>query len=319
MALALMLIYRSRVQRRWLLIAGFVSIAWFIIGYFAYKSEPRSIRVGDSLFSYLGAKDPVAILRNRIPEPLHSFAEVARTLISRPQLIWTLLFESPYPEALGSKSELHWAVLWSGGWSFFWKPIALILLLPVYVYKLLPSNYQVWGTLHHYSTEFAAMLPIAVLWAAERWKGHYTLWLALVGGALGAHVMNLSLLPGRYSLWYEKERHEWYRLYHYTSPYCYPRIHEGLRLIPRDASVAALNRLYPHIPPREKYYIYPTDEPVDYIALLWYDPNPWPLSVKEFDEHIKALHQSPEWEKIWDRDGLLIFKRKKSSTAQAAR
>lgn len=317
MAVVLMIIYRKPFQRRWLLIAACISLAWFFIGYYVYKPDSRSISRMQALFSYLGARNPLAVMQGQAPSPEYSLAAIARTIISRPQLVWTLLLESPHPEAVGVKAELHWSVLWSGGWSFLWKPVALVLLLPVYIYKLLAESYLIWGTLYQYSIEFAAILPIAVLWAAERWKGHYTFWLALAAGALGAHIMNLSLLSARYSLWYQGDHYRWYRIYHYTSRYCYPKIHEGLRLIPRDASVAASSRLLPHIPPREKYYILPLHTPVDYVAMLQYDPNPWPLSPKDYQKHIDSLSRSPEWEKIWDREGLLIFKRKKSPLTQA--
>ncbi|MCS7152908.1 MAG: DUF2079 domain-containing protein [Bacteroidia bacterium] len=311
--------YRKAEERRWLALAGAVAALWFVLAYFLYKGGEKSVsRL--SLYAYLGAKDPLSIFRGEAPMPDFSFTAVAKTIFLRPQLIWTLLFESPSadPHTIGIKSELHWTVLWSGGWSFIFQPIALILLLPVYLYKMLSADYQLWGTLLHYNMEFAAVLPIAVLWAAERWRGQLSFWIALGGGALGAHAINLSLLDGRYSKWYDPERHRWYSQKHYCSPYSYKKIHEGLRLIPREAPVSALSQLAPHIPPRTGYYHYPAIQDAQYIALLRGSTNPWPLSPQELAQHIQNLESSPEWEKVWDKDSLIIFRRK-SSPEKAAR
>lgn len=318
MALLLMLVYRTAEQRRLLWWGLAVSGVWFVVSYFLYKGGEGSVsRL--TLYSHLASHDPIAVLQGRENRPEFSFIRVVRTILFRPQLIWSLLFESPYPEAFtfGIKSELHWSVLWSGGWSFAFQPLFLIMLLPVYLYKLLAIDYQLWGTLNHYSVEFAALLPIAVLWTAERWRGSWKFWGALVGGALGAHIMNISLLDHRYSKWYDPARHRWYKCEHYKSPqgYNYQKIHEGLRIIPREAAVSATSRLAPHIPARYEYYHFPSIKRAEYIALLRNDPNPWPLSPTQLNQYIESLERSPDWEKVWDRDQLVIFRRRSAPKA----
>ncbi|GIV25384.1 MAG: hypothetical protein KatS3mg026_1076 [Bacteroidia bacterium] len=47
-----------------------------------------------------------------------------------------------------------------------------------------------------------------------------------------------------------------------------------------------------------------------YIALLREDPHPWPLDPGTLGKEIRALERSQAWEKIWDRDGLVIFRRR---------
>ncbi|MEN3039998.1 MAG: DUF2079 domain-containing protein [Bacteroidia bacterium] len=304
-------IYRKSENRKWLFWAGIGALVWFVVSYFLYKGGEKGLsRL--NLYAYLAAHDPVAVLQGREPVPSFSFLRVAKTILLRPQLVWTLLFDTPYPEMVGVKPELHWTVLWSGGWSFVFQPVFLLLLLPVYMYKLLSADPLLWGTLYHYGMEFAAMLPIAVLWSAERWRGSAWFWIFLVGGALGAHLMNISLLDSRYSKWYDPERHRWYSPKHYRSIYCYSKIHEGLRIIPREAAVSAVSRLAPHIPPRKEYYHFPACKQAEYIALLRNDPNPWPISTAELNRFIDSLEKSPNWQKVWDRDLLVIFRRRHS-------
>ncbi|MCS7188563.1 MAG: DUF2079 domain-containing protein [Bacteroidia bacterium] len=306
----LMWIYRSREQRRWLLIGTAVALIWFVIGYFLYKGGEKGLsRL--YLYAYLGAKDPLAVVEGRETSVSFSFFSVVKTILLRPQFIWTLLFESPRLDP--STFELHWAVLWSGGWSFAVEPAFLLLLLPVYLYKLLSADYLLWGTLYHYSMEFAAILPLAVLWTAERWKGRWPFYAVLVGGALGAHFMSFSLMDSRYSKWYDPLRHRWYSREHYCSPYSYWKIHEGLKVIPREASVSAAATLIPHIPARLEYYHFPATKHVDYIALLRHNTAPWPLTPAEMEKYIDSLERAPQWEKIWDRHKLVIFRRKKGS------
>lgn len=310
-SLILLLVYRHSEQRRLLLYFLAIAGVWFVSGYYLYKGGEGGVsRL--SVYEYLASQDPIGVLQGKGEKEPFSLQKVAKTILLRPQLIWTLLFESPYPDMVGVKSELHWAVLWSGGWSFWFSPIWLAILVPVYLYKLLFSDPQIWGTLYHYSMEYAAILPIAVLWAVQRWRGTVWFWVALIGSALAAHIMNLSLLDHRYSKWYGPDTHRWYSERHYRSFYCYPKIHEGLKLIPRDAPVSAVSRLVPHIPPREEYYHFPAHKQADYIALLRNDPNPWPLSKAQLYAFIDSVEKLPSWEKVWDRDQLVIFRRKKS-------
>ncbi len=319
LSLSLLFAYKSSKKQRLLLWLAGLTTAWFALTYVLFKKGPQ-LHSAFSAYEYLAAEDPLAALQGKETVSDPSIGKILRTILLKPQLIWSLLFESTHPDlaTFGIKSELHWAVLWSGGWSFIFQPIFLILLIPVYLYKLLPDRYSIWGTLYHYNTEFAAILPIAVLWTAERWRGSWRFWVALIGGALGAHLMNFSLLDHCYSKWYDSARHRWYQCEHYhpLQGYDYEKIHEGLKLIPREAGVSASSRLAPHIPARLEYYHFPVVGKAEYIALLRNDPGPWPLTPAELTCHIDSLEHSPYWEKIWDKDQLVIFRRRSADKSK---
>lgn len=315
MALGLCFFYPDLERRKRLLAMAGVAALWFLAGHLFYKAQhvPLSSSRTAHLYGYLAASNPVAAANGRETLPEFSYMRVLRTFLTRPQLIWSLLLESPLddPQYRFIKSELYWALLWAGGWSFLFYPLFLFLLVPIIFYKTLSVDPMQWGILWQYSVEFVPFMPFAVLHAAQRWKGRRGFWLALAGGAIGAHIMNWHLSQAPYSVWFSPENNRWYQCRHYFSVYSYEKVHEGLKLIPREASVVATNRLLPHIPPRPRYYIWPAGgAQADYIALLREDPHPWPLDPGTLGKEIRALERSQAWEKIWDRDGLVIFRRR---------
>lgn len=301
------LLYREKWHRKVFLVCVGLVVGWSITSHLLYTGGSSRL----NLYAYLNSSDPIAAFRGLSEHRGFSYGAMLRLFLSRPQLIWTLLWESPVEAGWGIKSELHWAVLWSGGWAFFFQPLFLVMLLPVYLYKLLASDFQIWGILHHYSLEYAVILPIATLFAVSRWRGKPLYWIGLIGGIIGAHGISTLLHTHPYSKWYDATRHQWYKKEHYTSLYCYSLIHEGLKVIPREVPVSAVSRLLPHIPPREGYYHFPAVKQAEYLALLREDPNPWPFPPGEpYKKYIDSVSASPFWEKVWDRDKLVIFRRR---------
>ncbi|RMF52694.1 MAG: DUF2079 domain-containing protein, partial [Bacteroidetes bacterium] len=318
MALGLCFFYKDAERRKRLLGMSLAAALWFVIGHALFGKHTEGVPVSASrtehLYGYLAASDPVAAVNGRVPVPEFSYVRILRTFLNRPQLIWSLLFESPFDDGQYRfiKSELYWALLGSGGWSFFFVPLYLILAFPAVLYKVLSAGPAQWGTLAQYSVEFVPLLPLAVLHATERWKEKRRLfWFGLAAGAIGAHSINFAMMNHPYSIWFVEENNVWFSWKHYSPVYSYSCVHEGLALIPREASVAASSRLLPHIPARARYYIWPAGgAQADYIALLREDPNPWPATAQEVAKDISALERSRAWEKIWDKCGLVIFRRR---------
>jgi hypothetical protein len=139
-------------------------------------------------------------------------------------------------------------VILRGGWAFGWMPLLLIPIIPILLYKSLANDYQVWGTLFHYSMEYAVYIPLALaIWLAQVPKNRRAL-LAMMA-VLMTHVWNLRLMEKRVSKWYSPEQMLWYECVHYVSPYRYEEIHKGLAIIPDRSYVMAVTRLLPHLPP----------------------------------------------------------------------
>lgn len=266
-------------------------------------------------YAYLAEPDPLQVLYRQLEDlwggltGSHSMGAIFASLLRKPKLLIVLLFESPHPLYMGIKTELHGSVLLAGGWAFFlgaWP--FLWILLPVYFYKLLAANYFMWGTVHHYSLEFALVLPLAVAWVVYQRKMSPRL---LMIGALLSHATNLALLDSRLSKWYEPERHRFYQLKHYQSPYSYKAIHEGLQKIPPEAPVSALSCLLPHLPMREGLYHFPSVRRAEYLALLEGEQAcSWPMEREAYKKFLDSLDTSAAWEKLWHRDQLRIYRRR---------
>lgn len=155
---------------------------------------------------------------------------------------------------------------------------------------MMAANYCMWGTLHHYSLEFAMLTPILVVWAfRENPLSRFILPLA----ALLAQVMQLSLLDSHGSKWYAPERHRWYARQHYESEYDYATIHEALEPTPSKVPVSAVSCVIPHLPSREKLYHFPSIGEAHYIILLLgQNPCSYLLSPGDYFARVDSLKQS---------------------------
>lgn len=312
--LCFLLIYKGeRKKIRFLVLMSVVTLVWIVVGSFIYMGglSPSSSRA--HLYTYLGDTDPLAVLQQRKPAPPYSTTAILYTLLTRPQLIWTLLFESPIPEGIGIKTETYWAFLWSGGWMAFRYPLILIAFAPVFLYKQLAADLQLWGILFQYSTEFALALPIFFLQAILRWKNTQYFWPIFIINIISSHGITYEMLVHPYSKWSLPEtRIFWKTTHYYSRTYNYAKIHEGLKLIPREARVSACSNLVPHIPPRFGYYLFPHVGDAEYIALLRNNIEMgWPVNFHQMEKKIVELSKDPNWEKIYDKDYLVIFRRKK--------
>ncbi len=216
-------------------------------------------------------------------------------------------------------------------------PLLIIPIIPVMAYKSLAFDYQTWGILRHYSMEYAVYIPLAfVIWLTTKSERNRIYLYAPV--VLMTHVWMLYLMRNTVSKWYNPEQMVWYSCEHYTSPYDYKRIHEGLAVIPETSYVTAVSRLLPHFHPQpgrqfhlgfcEKgafncisneegspVYIDPRTE---YMVLLREETNPWPLTREQYKALINYLTHSPRWRQVYDRHMLLIFRRHAVSTSDSA-
>lgn len=276
------------------------------------------------MYRYLWSDNPL--------NPTHyaeSLAGKVRYLIKNCQYIWAFLWESPHldPAYIGIKSEVYLSILMVGGWSFISMPLLIIPIIPLVAYKSLTSDYQTWGILYHYNMEYAVYIPIAfVIWLSTK-SGRSKIYLSILAVFM-THIWLLYLMKNTVSKWYSPEQMVWYRCRHYTSPYDYRRIHEGLDVIPETSYVTAVSRLLPHFPaqPGRQFHLGYCENGVscksneegspvfidprtEYMALLRSETNPWPLKVDEYYALIEYLTHSPKWRLVHDRDNLLIFRR----------
>ncbi len=243
-----------------------------------------------------------------------NIGEAILTVINKPQLVFTLLFESPFydqPWTFGIKSEFHFVVLVSGGFALFARPQFLIMLIPIYAQKLFIDKIVSWGVNYHYSIEFAPIVIIALFYFLHTLKvsDKYRIVLLSICVILPT-LITIRLMDYKVSVWDNKVYVKFYDKRHYQTPYDIKAIYEGLKNIPKDANVCAQNMLTPHLALREKIYLFPYIFDADYIALVPSSPSPWPLkNFEDYHEKHNELYKSGVWEYLINSKDFILMKK----------
>lgn len=166
--------------------------------------------------------------------------DIVRQILCNWKYYFIMLFEptsdvyAHQPQQLiGVKSEGHISILVSGGWSFFINWAFMVMAIPVYLYKFLTTESQAWGTLVHYSVEYAVLLPLSVIWVMKQ-VAENKMWIIGLVSAFLAHFMNYSLTEERLSIWYFPEFTKWYSCIHYCRLEKYRSLKLAATYMPKD-------------------------------------------------------------------------------------
>jgi uncharacterized membrane protein len=248
----------------------------------------------------------------------HSFSEIVVNLVSHPKNTFELFFRNIYPDKPygGIKTELYLAVLISGGLALIFRPYYLIMLIPIFTQKMLSKDPLLWGTLYHYSIEFAPIISLALFdWINSihnRKIGYPVAILFMLFTALSS----LRLMDHRKSIWYDPVKMQFYSDKHYDRSLNYKEIYKALKIIPDNASVSAHSAVAPHIANREKLYHFPIIKDAEYIVLFKSTRGSYPVKKDKYTEQITGYKNSEEFDIIYDENDLLILKIKNPSMSQ---
>jgi uncharacterized membrane protein len=240
----------------------------------------------------------------------NGFGEIFLNAISHPRNLFTLLFENQldFKEGYGLKTELHWFVLLSGGIALFYRPVFLLMLLPIYAQKMFISNMSMWGVYHQYSIEFVPILNLALGNALLKVPRKWILPLASVA-TLFTLVTTISLFDKRPSLFYYPVKFRFYQAIHWQQRFDVAKMHDDLdKYIPKNAAVSAQCQLVPHLAMREYIYEFPVIRNAEYIAVLLGEMT-HPLYQSDFDLRVREFKKSPDWKIIYEENDLIILKR----------
>ncbi|MBK7965047.1 MAG: DUF2079 domain-containing protein [Bacteroidetes bacterium] len=240
-----------------------------------------------------------------------NFKEAFIRLVTDPIYVMKLLWVNHTGEmdAIGIKTELHFVFFLSGGILLLFRPVWMVMLIPIYAQKLFNDDFTKWGINSHYSIEFA---PILALGAFDVIGGFqktdkFKIWLGTLVTILTL-LITISKMDTRVSKWYIKENVAFYDKSHYIKEFDIPAVHEALKLIPDTASVAASEVLVPHLAFRETIYLYPLGKEPSYIALLDHDRT-FPLNRQRIREEIRKLTADTTWRTVYAKNQLYIFKK----------
>ncbi len=243
--------------------------------------------------------------------------EIIRNLLLHPQIIFDSLFKNTLPDPTydGIKAEFHWMVLISGGIVLLVRPAWLLMLVPVYAQKFLTNNFALWGINAHYSIEFAPVMAFALYDMLDRIRKpwiSYSLAGLLILSSLTFSVLKLE---NRKALWYGRDNARFYHPSHYKTDLHIKEVNAILSDIPSDKALSVCGELAPHLAFRPKIYHFPIIRDADMIV-LFSDRNYYPLFKPTRDSLVNQLLVQGTFEKILNREQLLILRRVSPSGGQ---
>jgi uncharacterized membrane protein len=194
-------------------------------------------------------------------------------------------------------------------------PLVLIAAIPELGLNLLSATHTQSSIHHHYT---AALIPplmaATVLGAGRLARGEPRRAIVLTGIAVAAaFVANFRL--GAIPLWRSLPGGSSYQA-HMSHVSAHDRIAErALRLIPDSAVVSATNSLGSHLSARRRFLSFPQVQDAEWIAADETQPgyaDRWDPLATATD--LARLRRSPDWRLVFSEDGVLVFRRKSSST-----
>jgi uncharacterized membrane protein len=194
-------------------------------------------------------------------------------------------------------------------------PLVLIAAIPELGLNLLSATHTQSSIHHHYT---AALIPpliaASVLGAGRLARGEQRRAIVLAGvAAAAALVANFRL--GAIPLWRSLPGGSSYQA-HMSHVSTHDRIAErALTLIPDSAVVSATNSLGSHLSARRRFLSFPQVQDAEWIVADETQPgyaDRWDPLATATD--LARLRRSPDWRLVFSDDGVLVFKRKSSST-----
>lgn len=242
-----------------------------------------------------------------------SLSEITVTIFTDPARIFNLLFFNHTGNYLGDhyKMETYLFLVLSGGILFLLRPAFLIMIIPIIAQKMFHNDFLKWGIGDHYSIEFAPVCSLGAFFVIA--SLHDTQWkkyLAYIA-AFFSLVMTIRSFDSSYT-YFDRDRHRVYQARHYSKNYDVKEAHAALKLIPADAIVSAQSPFVPHLAFRDRIYQFPVIHEAEYVVFS-YEEYTYPLTKESFAVQAAMLISSPDWEKIYEKNAMIILKRKSIS------
>ena len=240
------------------------------------------------------------------------FGDIIKNVIHAPHIVIDLLYKTASEDPLVQhiKPELHKFVLLSGGFALIFKPQYLLMLLPIYAQKLFHDDPVKWGVGLHYSIEFAPILTIAVYEFVYSYFKRKNLRVVIMTFVMiSGLISTLSIMKKNNSLWYNFTAVQFFKKEHYKTDFNKKLVYDALKTIPSDARISANQTLIPHLCLRDFIYTFPVVRDAEYISILK-DGSYYPIRPELMEVKLQELYSNPEWEVFYDKEALVIFKRK---------
>jgi uncharacterized membrane protein len=285
-----LLIFDWKKDRRYGLTCFLVSLGYFILAFYVIIPNLSPFAGG----GYNAWR--FAALGNNIPE-------VIQTVFTRPLYTLRMFVDDP------AKQDKFIYFLWTGGALMLFQPRFILFVFPTFFVTCMSYDWGLWGNMNHYNIVFSVVLPFVIALCVYRLRSAVLRGIILL---LALHFNIKYLNENFFRDWSHFDRIYSSEFYHKRK--AAPEIREMLTLIPPDAPVSATSHLTPHLAFRDKAYWYPDVNDAEYIAINADMPDAefYPMgSADEFKASIDALKTKQEWELLYDKKGVLLFKKKK--------
>jgi len=294
----LMIKYRKdRKKIMWSAILGVASIVYFLV-------------IVKLVIPSLG-KPGATYLHFRYSALGSNMTEALTTIFTKPFYTFKLLFVNHLGLAAGDyvKTELHLAVMLSGGLLLFYRPYYLLMLLPIYGQKMFCDVYTYWGLGCHYSIEFLPIITIGAFTIFSEFNSKKARRISAYALIIFTLAVTFRSMDHTYT-YFNRYKQRFYQKEHYSRDFDTKEAYAALKIIPENAAVSAQDQLLPHLCFREKIYLYPNIEDAEYIVLSS-KTTFYPFEKEnEYTASIAKIDTSAAWEKIYDKNFMKIFKRK---------
>jgi uncharacterized membrane protein len=248
-------------------------------------------------------------IRNNYSAVGSSLSEIISSILTKPIYIFKLLFFNHTGNYFGDnyKTETYVFVLLSGGILFFIRPQFLIMLIPIFAQKMFHNDFLKWGIGAHYSIEFAPICSIGAFYVISKienikWKNYLAFGITFLSLAVSVRSFDRTFT------YFDRALQRIYQPGHYKRNYDVAEAHSGLKLIPDDAKVSAQSAFVPHLAFRDYIYQFPVINDAEFIVFS-YAEYFYPLTKQSFDVQVAMLLNSGEWEKMYDKNQMVILKK----------
>lgn len=229
-------------------------------------------------------------------------------LVTHPVESLRLLFvnHTPFPEFDYVKAEM-WIFLVVSGFLCLFRPVYLLMLLPVIAQKLYHDNPSMWGINYQYSIEFAPVLTIGIFETIAGWKQQKIRVIGAATSILLAFACSVRSMD-RSVVYVEKAHIRVWQDSHYKREFPVSEAHALLRKIPPHAIVSAQACFVPHLALRPAIYQFPIVKDASYVFL---SPKgeAYPLSKQQFAEEVSRLVSSHEWGIVVQNENFLLLRK----------
>ena len=284
------LLFDWKEKRKYAFVCILISGAYFILAHkiiIPFFSPLPDGRYAAWRFSHLG----------------NSMTDVMQNAIANPGKFISLMFDTI------EKQEKLKYFFYTGGILFIIRPQFALLIVPTFFTTCLSNSWPLWGNMYHYNILFAVLLPFVIISAIHLVRSislKYILLIPIIW--LNLHYLKKNFFRD----WRTFDRI-------FTSDYYHQRtnqneITEALKQIPDDASVSATNHLTSHLAFRDKVYFFPDIQDAEYIAIIESDGKDrfYPFeSSDKFMESVKQIRENSKYELVFEKNQMLIFKKKK--------